>query len=189
VFVYAYTNNITCPGNNEAREDKEDTMPLEILHVRKSDTILREKAMEADVADTLAYIEQSLYGNMHRGELLREVLEEMGWRGNGESLNILEKRRYRYKGVKNEVAIEGNFSAYEFILEGLFRLQVGFDKGMIEVGILLLTSQRSENTPYGNTKKMVTEEIDMLYPTISLPVSVALFDLGGPITPDEKGGG
>jgi len=36
---------------------------------------------------------------------------------------------------------------------------------------------------------MVTEEIDMLYPTISLPVSVALFDLGGPITPDEKGGG
>jgi hypothetical protein len=164
-------------------------MPLEIVHVRKSDTILREKGMETDVADTLACIEQSLYGTMNRGELLREVLEEMGWRGNGESLTILEKRRYRYKGVKNEVAIEGNFSAYEFILEGLFRLQVGFDKGMIEAGILLLTSQRSENTPYGNTKKMVTEEIDMLYPTISLPVSIALFDLGGPITPDEKGGG
>jgi hypothetical protein len=189
VFVYAYTTTITCPGNNEAREDKEDAMPLEIVHVRKSDTILREKGMEADVADTLAYIEQSLYGTMNRGELLREVLEEMGWRGNGESLTILEKRRYRYKGVKNEVAIEGNFSAYEFILEGLFRLQVGFDKGMIEAGILLLTSQRSENTPYGNTLKLVTEEIDMLYPTISLPVSVALFDLGGPITPDEKGGG
>jgi len=57
-------------------------MPLEIVHVRKSDTILREKGMEDDVADTLAYIEQSLYGTMNRGELLREVLEEMGWRPN-----------------------------------------------------------------------------------------------------------
>ena len=164
-------------------------MPFEILHFRKSETILKEKGMEDDVNTTLSYIEQSLYGTIHRRELLRQVLEEMGWRGNGESLNILEKRRYRYKGIKNDVAIEGNFSAYEFILEGLFRLQVGFDKGMINAGILLLTSQRSENTPYGSTKRMVTEEIDMLYPTISLPVSIALFDLGEPLIPDEKGGG
>ena len=164
-------------------------MPFEILHFRKSETILKEKDMEGDVNTTLSYIEQSLYGTIHRRELLREVLEEMGWRGNKESLNIIEKRRYQYKGVKNDVAIEGNFSAYEFILEGLFRLQVGFDKGMINAGILLLTSQRSENTPYGSTSKMAKEEIDMLYPTISLPVSIALFDLGEPLIPDEKGGG
>jgi len=163
-------------------------MPFEIIHFRESEKILREKKMEGDVNATLEYIEQSLYGTVHRRELFRQVLEEMGWRGNGESLNILEKRRYQYKGLKNEVAIEGNFSAYEFILEGLFRLQVGFDKGMIETGVLLLTSQRSEKTPYGSTSKMVTEEIDMLYPTISLPVSIALFDLIEPIIPDEKGG-
>lgn len=163
-------------------------MPFEILHFRQSETILQEKDMEADVINTLSSIEQSLYGTIHRREVLRQVLEEMGWRGNGESLTIVEKRRYQYKGIKNDVAIEGNFSAYEFILEGLFRLQVGFDKGLIEAGILLLTSQRSENTPYGNTKTMVTEEIDMLYPTISLPVTIALFDLGEPATQKDKGG-
>ena len=58
-----------------------------------------------------------------------------------------------YKGFKKNVAIDGNFSAYEFILEGLLRLQIGFDKKMIETGILLLTSKRSENSPYGSTSR------------------------------------
>jgi len=80
------------------------------------------------------------------------------------------------------VAIDGNFSAYEYILEGLLRLQLGHSKGTIETGILILTAKRSENSPYGSTEDMVREEIEMLYPTISLPVSVALFNL------DEEGG-
>jgi len=121
-------------------------------------------------------------------ELFRQALKEMGWRENG-TLNILEGRSYQYKGFKKDIAIEGNFSAYEFILEGLFRLQVGYDKGLIETGILLLTSKRSEKTPYGSTSKMVKEGIDMLYPTISLPVSIALFDLGEPMIPGEEEGG
>ena len=62
------------------------------------------------------------------------------------------------KGFKKGVAIEGNFAVYEYILEGLLRLQIGFDKGMIETGILILTSKRSENSPYGSTSQMVKEE-------------------------------
>jgi hypothetical protein len=113
----------------------------------------------------------------------------MQWRENGNvDLKILDGRRYMYKGVKRGVAIEGNFSVYEFILEGLLRLQIGFDKGKIETGILLLTSKRSEKTPYGSTSKMVKEEIEMLYPTISMPVSVVLFDLGDPVISDGEGG-
>ena len=113
----------------------------------------------------------------------------MKWRENGtDELKILEGRRYMYKGVKRGVAIEGNFSAYEFILEGALRLQIGFDKGKIESGILLLTSKRSEKTPYGSTAQMVKEEIEMLFPTISMPVSIALFDLGEPFIPEEEGG-
>ena len=50
-------------------------------------------------------------------------------------LSILDGRRYQYKGFKKGVAIEGNFASYEYILEGLFRLQIGFDKGRIETGI------------------------------------------------------
>ena len=105
------------------------------------------------------------------------------------NLSILDGRRYQYKGFKRGVAIEGNFSAYEYILEGLFRLQVGFDKGILETGILLLTAQRSEKSPYGTSSQMVKKEIDMLYPTISLPCTVALYDLGAPIMSDYEEGG
>ena len=135
---------------------------------------------------TLEYLEDVLTGVQFKGELFRQALDDMGWRENG-TLNILEGRRYMYKGFKNNVAIDGNFSAYEFILEGLLRLQIGYDKGLLETGILLLTSKRSEKSPYGSTSKMVQEEIEMLHPTISMPVSVALFDLDETDIMDEGG--
>jgi hypothetical protein len=52
------------------------------------------------------------------------------------------------------VAIEGNFASYEYILEGLFRLQIGFDKGRVETGILMLTSERSEKSSVNRHPKL-----------------------------------
>jgi len=160
---------------------------FEILHFRDSDKILKQKKMVKDVQTTLQYIDDVLSGALYKRELFRQALDEMGWRHNG-TLNILEGRRYMYKGFKKNVAIEGNFSAYEYILEGLFRLQIGYDKGMIETGILILTSKRSENSPYGSTSQMVKDEIELLYPTISFPVSIALFDLGESEIFNDEGG-
>ncbi len=161
-------------------------MPFEILHFRDSDKIIKEKRMEKDIKVTLEYIDDVLFGTIYRRELLRESLEEMDWRENG-TLNILDGRRYQYKGFKRGVAIEGNFSAYEYILEGLFRLQVGYDKGLVETGILMLTSMRSEKSSLGSSKELAEAEIEMLYPTISMPVSIALFDLGPPIISNGEG--
>jgi hypothetical protein len=155
-------------------------MPFEIMHFRDSDKIIKEKRMERDVKVTLEYIDDVLCGTIYRRELLRQSLDEMDWRENG-SLNILEGRRYQYKGFKRGVAIEGSFAAYEFILEGLFRLQIGFDKGLVETGILMLTSFRSEKSSLGTSRDLAKSEIEQLYPTISMPVSIALFDLGPPI--------
>ena len=164
-------------------------MPFEVIHFRGADKILKDKNLDRDVQITLEYVDDVLCGTIYRRELFRQALDEMQWRENGNvDLKILDGRRYMYKGVKHGVAIEGNFSVYEFILEGLLRLQIGFDKGKIETGILLLTSKRSEKTPYGSTSKMVKEEIEMLYPTISMPVSVVLFDLGDPVISDAEGG-
>jgi len=166
-------------------------MPFEILHFRGSDKIIRKKNLEKDIKSTLTYVDDALHGSIYRGELLRQALDEMDWRDNGNGeLKILDGRRYMYKGVKRGVAIEGNFSAYEYILEGLFRLQVGFDKGQIETGILMLTSMRSEKSSYGSSRDLAEAEVEMLYPTISMPVSIALFDLGPPIISNgtENGG-
>jgi hypothetical protein len=167
-------------------------MPFEIFYVRDSDKIIREKGLLKDLQVTLEYIDTALYGSLYRRELLRLALEEMGWqegRDNG-SLNILDGRRYQYKGFKKGVAIEGNFSVYEYILEGLFRLQVGFDNKKIETGILMLTALRSEKSSYGTSRDLAEEEVEQLYPTISLPVTVCLFDLGAAIISNgtEEGG-
>ena len=166
-------------------------MPFEILHFRGSDEIIKDKNLERDIKSTLTYVDDALHGSIYRGELLRQALDEMDWRENDSGeLKILDGRRYMYKGVKRKVAIEGNFSAYEYILEGLFRLQVGFDKGQIETGILMLTSMRSEKSSLGTSRDLAEVEVEMLYPTISMPVSIALFDLGPPIISNgtENGG-
>jgi hypothetical protein len=174
---------------DDVTKRKETKMPFEMFHVRGSDKIIKDKNLAKDVQVTLEYVDDALYGSIYRRELLRQALDEMDWRENG-TLNILDGRRYQYKGFKRGVAIEGNFSVYEYILEGLFRLQVGFDKGMIETGILMLTSQRSEKSSYGSSRDLAEAEVEMLYPTISLPVSVALFDLGEAIISNgtEEGG-
>jgi len=164
-------------------------MPFEMFHARGSDKIIKDKNLEKDIQVTLEYVDDALYGSIYRRELLRQALDEMDWRENG-TLNILDGRRYQYKGFKRGVAIEGNFSAYEYILEGIFRLQLGFDKGLVETGILMLTSFRSEKSSLGTSRDLAEAEVEMLYPTISLPVSVALFDLGEAIISNgtEEGG-
>jgi len=159
----------------------------EIIHFRGSEKIIKKKHLENDIKATMEYVEDVLYGTLHRGELFRQALDEMGWRENG-TLNILEGRRYTYKGFKKGIAIEGNFSAYEFILEGMLRLQLGFDKGKIDAGVLFLTSQRSEKSTYGTSAELAKAEMEMLHPTINVPVMVALFDLGRPAVPEEEGG-
>lgn len=154
-------------------------MPFELLHFRESDRILKNSGMEKEVSEVLRYIDDVLYGSFSRSKLMREALQEMGWRDDG-TLNILEDRGYQYKGYKHRIGIEGNMAAYEYILEGLFRLQIGFDKGKLDTGILLLTGLRGEKTPYGSTVELCQAEVEDLYPTISMPVSIALFDVGEP---------
>ena len=137
----------------------------EVIHFRDSDRIIKEKGLEPDVNITLEYVEAMLYGTLYKRELTIQALKECDWRE--EDLSILDGRRYQYKGFKKGVAIEGNFASYEYILEGLFRLQIGFDKGRIETGILMLTSERSEKSRLGTSIELAKLEVEQLYPTIS----------------------
>jgi hypothetical protein len=152
-------------------------MDYEIIHFSDAQQILEDKDMLNDLNNTCEYIYDAMAGFSYSREILRSALEDMNWREDTTTLNILEGRRYRYKGVKGEIAMDGNFSSYEYLHTGLFRLQVGYDKGNIVSGVLLLPSQRSEKSPYGNTLDMLKTEMEMLYPTISLPVSICLFNL------------
>ncbi len=167
-------------------------MPFELVHFRDSDKIIRKKKLDRELKITLDYVSDTLAGMLYRGEALRRVLSEMGWREEGVSLNILDGRRYQYKGMKKGVAIEGSFAAYEFILEGLFRLEIGFRKGKIDCGVLMLTSHRSEKSFLGTSRDLAAAEIESLSSIITVPVAVALFNLGPPVISDgwedEEGG-
>jgi hypothetical protein len=165
-------------------------MPFELIHFRDSDKIIRRKKLIQDVKATMNYVSDVLTGTIQRGELLRQVLEETGWREEGVPLNILEGRRYQWKGIKRGVALEGSFASFEYLLTGLARLQVSFDKKQIDAGILMLTSSRSEKSSLGTSRDLAVAEVEAFYPTISVPVAIALFDLGPPIISDgeEEGG-
>ena len=115
------------------------------------------------------------------------ALDEMDWTVDTDRMRIIEGRRYMYKGVKHGVAIDGNISNYEYILEGLTRLQIGYDKQRIDAGILLVNSKRSDKSPYGTTSDLIKSEIETLYPTIHLPVAVCLISTGEPVLFDEEG--
>ena len=154
-------------------------MSFEILHFRGAEKIIQEKKMKKEIQLTMEYLNDCLYGAFKKRELLRQALEEMAWRPN-DDLNILDGRRYLYKGFRKRVAIDGSFSSYEYIQDALLRLQVGFDKGKIDMGIVLVTAQRSEKSPLGTTRDLLCREIELLHPTISLPVTIVLFDLGVP---------
>jgi len=139
--------------------------------------VLKENKMLKEVRSTLEYLDDVLYQAPNQSKLMKEALSEMNWRESG-TLSVLDGRGYQFKGLKNGIAIEGNFSSYEYILEGLFRLQIAFDKGTIMMGVLLLTGSRSGNSKFGSTRELCEWELEQLYPTISMPVSVAIFDLG-----------
>ena len=151
-------------------------MSFELLHYRDAEKVLKKKKMLDDVMETLEYVDNVLSGAYPYGSLLKQSLAEKGWRDNG-NLSILPDRKYQYKGFKQGIAIEGHLSVYEYIHEGLFRLQIGYVKKKVDAGILLVNSLRGEKTPYGSTKEMLEAEIEALESAISLPLAVALFDL------------
>ena len=98
---------------------------FEVLHFRGSEEILKEKGLLSDVQATMQYVDDVLAGSLYKRELLRMALEEMDWTQDADFMRIIDGRRYMYKGVKRGIAIDGNISAYEYILEGLVRLQIG----------------------------------------------------------------
>lgn len=161
-------------------------MSYEIVHIRDSNKILKSKKVNTLFQDTVQSIHEALYERFYRGSQLKSILDEMGWRDEPSALTLLEGRRYQFKGLKNKVALEANLSFYEWILEGVFRLQVGFDKGVVDTGILLLNNRRGEKSPLGDGKAMVEKEIEALFPTISMPLTVVLFDLGVPLCIDPN---
>jgi hypothetical protein len=67
---------------------------------------------------------------------------------------------------------------------------VGFDNGKIDCGILMLTAERSDKSKLGTSKDLAIAEVEQLSKTISVPVAIALFDLGPPIISngEEEGG-
>jgi len=155
-------------------------MSFELLHFRGADKILKKKNMDHIVRATCETIEAFLFGTLHKGGLLRQALEEADWRQDPEQLKILNGRRYAFKGLRNGIAIDGQFSSYESIWDSLLRLQIGWSQKKIDAGIVLVTGERSEKTPYGSTKELIQKELELLFPTISVPVSIAIFDLGKP---------
>jgi hypothetical protein len=153
-------------------------MSHQILHFRDANVIVQQKNLSKHLDETFKAIETDVGDSTYKGTALKTCLDQYGWR-EGQDLSILPGRRYAYKGLMKRIAIEANLINYEWILDGLFRLQLGFDRGLIDTGLLLLNSQRSEKSPLGDPFDLVVEDVEKVYPTISMPLSVVLFNFEG----------
>lgn len=151
-------------------------MSFQIHHFHSSEKVLENKGMLEDIYQMVEYLDSVLTGAEQYGPLLKQGLSEAGYREDG-TLGILPGRKYQYRGFKSRIGIEGNLTAYEYILEGLFRLQIGYSLSRINAGVLLLNTIRGDKTPYGSTEELLTNEMELLESVITLPVSVVLFDL------------
>ncbi len=160
-------------------------MPFTTVYFREAEALIKAQRMKKNILATLEDLEQSLATFHYRGFTVRSVLNDAGWREESNDLNILAGRRYQFKGYWRRVAIEANLSVYEYLWEGLFRLQLGFDQGKIDTGILILPGNRSEKSPLGKSIDLVKVEVEALFPTISLPVAVVLFDVDASTLADE----
>jgi hypothetical protein len=155
-------------------------MSYELVHFNGSEKLLKSVKMLKDIKITMDYLDEVLSGSHRQSELLRQALSEMDWRHPTVSLKIIEGRRYQFKGIKNGVAIDGNFSSYEYLHTALLRLQIGYDQGLIDAGVILLNSSRSEKSHLGTSKELALKELEVLSSIISIPVVIALFNLGTP---------
>ena len=160
-------------------------MPFTTIYFREAEAMIKANRMKKNILATLEDLEQSLAVFHYRGITLRSVLNDAGWREDTENLNIITGRRYQYKGLWKRIAIEANLNTYEYLWEGLFRLQVGYDQGKIDAGILILPGNRSDKSPLGSSIDLVKMEVEKLFPTISLPVAVVLFDVDASTLADE----
>ncbi|WP_319408767.1 hypothetical protein [uncultured Desulfosarcina sp.] len=152
-------------------------MTFQLFHFRDSDRILKEKSMLCYITLTMEHVFNAIKGVYLRNTLLRTVLDEMGWH-QGDVWNIIAGRRCRYLGYKNGVAIEASFTDYSYIAEGLTCLQLGYDKGQIDVGILLLTTRGIPAGKEKDTSVILNKDMGAMEPTIRLPVCICLYDFG-----------
>ena len=151
-------------------------MHFQLFHFHGSDKILEQKIMVCDVAMTVEHVFNALNGRQPSDPLVRVALGEMGW--HKENTNLGAEHNCRFEGLKNGVGLEVCLDAYGSLVQGLVNLQMAFDQGQIDVGILLLSARGIPERDSENLKIVLTRDMDALASIISLPVTVSLYDLG-----------
>ena len=150
-------------------------MDFKLYHFHGSDKIFKNRAMISDVAMTVEHVFNVLKGNLFPDNLLRIALDEMGWH-KGSTWNIVAGHHYQFEGFKNGVGLEECLGACGCIVEGLVNLQVAYDKGQIDGGLLLLSVSGIPECNGDDAETILIRDVNSLGPTISLPVSVCLYD-------------
>ena len=155
-------------------------MPYQLYHFNGSKEFIKSNSMVSDLAMTAQHVLNTISGAFLREQLLRIALDEMGWT-QGDTWNIVAGKKCRYLGCKRGVGLEANLGIYDYIVEGAMRLQVGYDKGQIDAGILLLTNQGMPKCMEEDIYPQLEKDMNALAPTISLPLCICLYDFSNQV--------
>ena len=104
---------------------------------------------------------------------LAEAFRELGW--NGEVPVVEGKLNTQYFDFfKNRVAIEIEFSRYEFVYRDFIRFLAAYNANKIDVGVIITNTRdglkRIKHKSSGPSYERVCEELEWLRPTLTVPL-------------------
>jgi hypothetical protein len=104
---------------------------------------------------------------------LSEAFREHGWSG---EVPVIEGKLHTqfFDFYKSRVAIEIEFSRYEFIYRDFIRFLAAYNANKIDVGVIITNTraglERIKHKSSGPSYERVLEELDWLRPTLTVPL-------------------
>lgn len=151
-------------------------MQFETFSYRHADVILNSNyAVKEDIAKILnsTVAVPVRMGKEGLTAKLSETFREHGWTGE-EPLVKGEMHTQYFDFYKSRVAIEIEFSRYEFVYRDFIRFLAAYNADKIDVGVIITNTReglkRIKYKSSGPSYERIREELDWLRPTLTVPL-------------------
>ena len=135
---------------------------------------LKAKKLDSNLESLLEELHEGWLQGQGGTEFQKKILQKHGWQT--EKPVGIPGRRYAYDGFRNGVAIEIEWSQVERVLSDLLKLQYGFIKGDLELGIIITIGDRSKQSPIDEAESGGEKEVEeMTKEIISIPILLVVF--------------
>lgn len=132
-------------------------------------TVAQEKEVSSDLKEVIDELDIKYGTSGDFGRYFREELKQRGWDHKGK---VIPELSIRYEFRKENLGVETQFSNVARFYSDIFKLQLSFDRGLIDGGVLILPTKQHANQIGSNLANFerAKEELVESKPLYSVPV-------------------